>query len=80
MSHLGRPDGQVQTRYSLKIVAEKLRELLKKEVIFLSDCVGPEVEKVYNFVVVPAGLHITNHILPYSKRSVLIPKKGQLFY
>ncbi|KAJ3615494.1 hypothetical protein Zmor_016372 [Zophobas morio] len=46
MSHLGRPDGQVQTRYSLKIVAEKLRELLKKEVIFLSDCVGPEVEKI----------------------------------
>ena len=30
---------------SLKIVADKLGELMKKPVTFLSDCVGPEVEK-----------------------------------
>ncbi|MEK7411722.1 MAG: phosphoglycerate kinase [Planctomycetota bacterium] len=45
MSHLGRPDGEVKAKYSLKPVADKLTELLKKPVQFLSDCVGPEVEK-----------------------------------
>jgi phosphoglycerate kinase len=44
MSHLGRPDGEVKAKYSLKPVADKLTELLKKPVQFLSDCVGPEVE------------------------------------
>jgi len=45
MSHLGRPDGKVQEKYSLKPVSEELEKLLDKKVIFLSDCVGPEVEK-----------------------------------
>jgi len=44
MSHLGRPDGNVMPKYSLNIVAEKLKELLKRDVVFLKDCVGPEVE------------------------------------
>ncbi len=43
-SHLGRPNGQVTPKYTLKPVAEKLQELLGKPVRFLSDCVGPEVE------------------------------------
>jgi phosphoglycerate kinase len=45
MSHLGRPDGKPNTKDSLKPVATRLEELLKKPVTFLSDCVGPEVEK-----------------------------------
>lgn len=44
MSHLGRPDGKVVEKYTLKPVAEKLEELLGKPVKFLPDCVGPEVE------------------------------------
>ena len=44
MSHLGRPDGERKTKYSLKPVAEKLTELLGRPVKFLPDCVGPEVE------------------------------------
>lgn len=43
-SHLGRPDGQVVAKYSLKGVAEVLKELLGKDILFLPDCVGPEVE------------------------------------
>ena len=43
-SHLGRPDGQVSAKFSLKPVADKLAELLGKPVQFLSDCVGAEVE------------------------------------
>jgi phosphoglycerate kinase len=43
-SHLGRPKGQADPRYSLAPVAERLGELLEKPVRFLSTCVGPEVE------------------------------------
>lgn len=45
MSHLGRPDGTANPKYSLKPVADELKKLLNKEIQFLSDCVGPEVEK-----------------------------------
>jgi phosphoglycerate kinase len=44
MSHLGRPDGKVVEKFSLKPVAETLSELLGKPVKFLNDCVGTEVE------------------------------------
>lgn len=44
MSHLGRPDGKVVDKYSLKPVAEQVKRLLERDVLFLNDCVGPEVE------------------------------------
>lgn len=37
MSHLGRPDGEPNKKYSLKPVADRLSELLNKKVIF-EDC------------------------------------------
>jgi phosphoglycerate kinase len=43
-SHLGRPKGTVDPRYSLKPVAARLEELLGRPVPLLPDCVGPEVE------------------------------------
>lgn len=45
MSHLGRPDGKVNQKYSLRPVAEELSGLLSKKVTFLDDCVGASVEK-----------------------------------
>jgi phosphoglycerate kinase len=45
MSHLGRPDGRVIAKYSLKPVAAKLQELLGRPVKFLTDCIGPAVEQ-----------------------------------
>ena len=45
MSHLGRPKGKVVPEHSLKPVARRLSELLHREVLMASDCVGPEVEK-----------------------------------
>lgn len=44
MSHLGRPNGQRNEQFSLRPVAGALGELLGKEVKFLDDCVGPDVE------------------------------------
>ncbi|MBI4563915.1 MAG: phosphoglycerate kinase [Planctomycetes bacterium] len=46
MSHLGRPDGKPQPKYSLRPVAEALSEWLGQPVAFASDCVGPEAERV----------------------------------
>nr|CAG8612187.1 5250_t:CDS:10 [Entrophospora candida] len=40
MSHLGRPDGKSNPKYSLKPVAVELSKLLNKDVLFLDDCVG----------------------------------------
>ena len=45
MSHLGRPDGVFNKKFTLKPVADELSKLLSKPVTFLTDCVGPEVEK-----------------------------------
>src|SRR3989338_6928511 len=45
MSHLGRPDGKVQDKYSLKQVAIRLKELLGEPVKFLNDCVGDNIKK-----------------------------------
>jgi phosphoglycerate kinase len=43
-SHLGRPKGGPEPKYSLKPAAKKLEELLGKPVAFATDCVGPEAE------------------------------------
>lgn len=43
-SHLGRPKGKPDEKYSLAPVAARLKELLGKPVIFSSDCVGQEAE------------------------------------
>ena len=43
-SHLGRPGGTVDPRYSLAPVAARLAELLGRPVPLLPDCAGPEVE------------------------------------
>ncbi|PIQ90429.1 MAG: phosphoglycerate kinase [Candidatus Omnitrophica bacterium CG11_big_fil_rev_8_21_14_0_20_41_12] len=45
MSHLGRPDGKVVAKYSLKPVAIRLRELLGQDVLFLNDCVGANIKQ-----------------------------------
>lgn len=44
MSHFGRPKGERSPETSLKPVAAKLTELLGADVMFLDDCIGPEVE------------------------------------
>jgi len=43
-SHLGRPKGKVDPKYSMAPVAAKLGEMLGKSVAFASDCVGAEAE------------------------------------
>jgi phosphoglycerate kinase len=45
-SHLGRPKGQVNQKYSLKPVAARLSELLGRPVPFASDCIGEAAKSV----------------------------------
>lgn len=44
-SHLGRPKGEVNPKYSLEPVAKRLSELLGKNVEKTSDSIGPAVEE-----------------------------------
>ena len=48
MSHLGRPDGNVVPKYSLEPVSVELGKQLKKPILFVKDCVGPQVESAVN--------------------------------
>lgn len=49
MSHLGRPDGKANAKYSLKPVVPELEKLLgDKKVEMAPDCVGEETEKIVN--------------------------------
>ncbi|KAK2767747.1 phosphoglycerate kinase [Arachnomyces sp. PD_36] len=48
MSHLGRPDGKKNEKYSLKPVVSELEKLLRQKVIFAEDCVGKETEDIVN--------------------------------
>jgi len=44
-SHLGRPKGGPEAKFSLKPVADHLSKLLGKPVLFSDDCIGPVAEQ-----------------------------------
>ena len=46
MSHLGRPDGKVQEKFSLKHAIPAIEKIVGKKVIFAGDCVGEEAKKI----------------------------------
>ena len=43
-SHLGRPKGKIDPKFSLAPLAKRLQRLLNKEVVFAPDCIGSQVE------------------------------------
>jgi phosphoglycerate kinase len=44
-SHLGRPKGKPDPKYSLRPVADHLSDLLGETIAFAEDCIGPEAEQ-----------------------------------
>ncbi len=48
LSHLGRPDGKPDPKYSLRPIATRLSELLGAGVRFVDDCVGPDAVAASN--------------------------------
>lgn len=48
MSHLGRPKGEKNLKYTLKPAAEHLGKLIGKNVIFADDCIGDNTSALIN--------------------------------
>lgn len=48
MSHLGRPKGKPEPKFSLAPVAKRLSELLDKNVVFANNCIGDDVRTKAN--------------------------------
>ena len=48
MSHLGRPKGEKNPKYSLDVVAEFLAKYIDKRVLFSDDCISPDNAEVIN--------------------------------
>ena len=46
MAHFGRPKGKVNSKYSLRFVAQYLGGILKKQVKFADDCVGEQAAAI----------------------------------
>ena len=46
MSHLGRPKGEVQDKFSLKHIVKRLSEVFGQEVKFATDCVGDDAKEL----------------------------------
>ena len=45
MSHLGRPDGKIQDKFSLKHIVDDIKKIIGVEIKFVDDCVGDKVEE-----------------------------------
>ena len=47
-SHLGRPDGKAQAKYSLAPVRDYLARALNRPVVLAPDCIGSDMERIVN--------------------------------
>ena len=56
-SHLGRPKGKVAPEFSLRPVAARLSELLGRQVVFATDCVGDAARRAV------AEAHAGSHVV-----------------
>jgi phosphoglycerate kinase len=61
-SHLGRPKGQVNAKYSLEPVASKLAELLGRPVTFGSDCIGDPAKTAVETAQKSAGVTLLENL------------------
>ncbi len=48
LTHFGRPDGKVDERYSVKNITDDIAQIFEREVVFISDCVGPKIVEMMN--------------------------------
>ncbi|MEW5884441.1 MAG: phosphoglycerate kinase [Armatimonadota bacterium] len=60
VSHLGRPEGKDE-RFTLRPVAKRLAELLRRDVAFAGDCIGAEARKAAE-ALSPAGVLLLENV------------------
>lgn len=60
ISHLGRPKGKINPKYTLKPVAEELSRLINLDVVFVDDCIGDRVANIYSGSSVPSLVLLEN--------------------
>lgn len=67
VSHLGRPEGKDE-RFTLRPVAERLAELLRRDVAFAGDCIGAEARKAVE-ALSPAGVLLLENVRFYKEET-----------
>jgi phosphoglycerate kinase len=65
-SHLGRPKGQVNPKYSLKPVAEELEKTIGQKITFVSDCVGAVASSAIESLA-PGGIAVLENLRFYAE-------------
>jgi phosphoglycerate kinase len=65
VSHLGRPDGKVVPKMSLKPVADRLSRLIKKSVVFIDKPIGEEVKNIIANNLKPGDVALLENIRFY---------------
>ena len=67
-SHLGRPGGQKDDKFSLNVVAARLSELMNDEVVFVQDCIGEAVSEMIENLP-DGGLALLENVRFYSEET-----------
>jgi phosphoglycerate kinase len=65
-SHLGRPKGQVNMKYTLKPVADELAKIIGKPVMFAPDCVRADVASAVD-ALAPGGVIVLENLRFYAE-------------
>ncbi len=65
-AHLGRPKGKREPSMSLRPVAAKLQELIKRPVAFVDDCIGDKVEQAAA-ALAPGGILLLENVRYYNE-------------
>jgi phosphoglycerate kinase len=75
-SHLGRPKGQRNPKYSLKPVADHLAKVLGEPVAFATDCIGEGAAKVVNNLK-DGQIALLENLRFYAEEEANVPKFAQ---
>ncbi|MEQ1869845.1 MAG: phosphoglycerate kinase [Vicinamibacterales bacterium] len=72
-SHLGRPKGKPNPQFSLRPIAERLGQLLKRPVEFAADCIGPSVAEAVTRAKASGGVVLLENLRFHSEEEANDP-------
>lgn len=62
VSHFGRPEGKIDPKFSLNLIKNEAEKILGRKIIFVSDCVGEEVEKSFEKIGVEGEILLLENV------------------